>query len=352
MTGRTTIGLRLGCLATFTAVVAMLAVSMSSDALSTTAGTPIPNSIILSPTSATSSPAISTTPPPTYPSTHTSTPSPTRTHVARPTPRATPRPTVRPVSTTPARPRAATTSSYSVPLETLKTSTDSALIAAIAASQKNASKYAVTQSIVVVNRSGLTMSGTSNLHTAVLSMSTIKLLIASDVYYVHGGASHVSGSDTALLHEMITVSSNDAATRLYDEYGGRAMLDRVIARYHLSDTRSGETWGGSYTSAYDLAHLLIDVDHDPHVGPPLYKQMSEMADYNGTTLQKYGVGDLTGVHGAKQGYGYAPNASLLIHSAGYTAARVIVIMSWEPRNDLQNAYATSDYTAMAVSSAA
>jgi hypothetical protein len=65
--------------------------------------------------------------------------------------------------------------------------------------------------------------------------STIKLAIAADLLERHrAGSIALDTGDRTRLTKALVDSDNDAATALWDKYGGEAMLDRFRTRYGMA----------------------------------------------------------------------------------------------------------------------
>ena len=105
-------------------------------------------------------------------------------------------------------------------------------------------------------------------------MSLVKLFLALDVIDSAGGVSNVAASTLANLTTMIATSDDVIAQDVYDEDGGSASIERVIADYGLtgsSPSPEEEYWGDVRITASDVASLLyqaLSTEGHRHAGWP------------------------------------------------------------------------------------
>lgn len=141
----------------------------------------------------------------------------------------------------------------------------------------------------------------------------------------------------AVLTRMIATSDDVIASDLYDATGGDEMVQRVAARYGMTGTTptpDGAYWGNVQSTASDLAALLTGVLADPRtatvVGPALRATTAIAAD---GVDQRFGMRLVPGA-GSKQGWGCCLSGIAGIHSMGFTADRIVVVLSGsEPDDD-------------------
>lgn len=141
----------------------------------------------------------------------------------------------------------------------------------------------------------------------------------------------------AVLTRMIATSDDVIASDLYDATGGDEMVQRVAARYGMAGTTptpDGTYWGNVQVTAADLAALLTGVLADPRtagvIGPAMRATTAIAAD---GVDQRFGMRLVPGA-GSKQGWGCCLSGIAGIHSMGYTAGRIVVVLSGsEPDDD-------------------
>jgi hypothetical protein len=90
------------------------------------------------------------------------------------------------------------------------------------------------------------------------SASVVKAMLALEVVRE---ARHrdLTATERALLHPMITVSDNDAASAVYRRVGG-AGLYRVAAAAHMTHFRDVGNWADSHITAADQVRLFLRID--------------------------------------------------------------------------------------------
>jgi hypothetical protein len=69
----------------------------------------------------------------------------------------------------------------------------------------------------------------------------------------------LTSTERALLHPMITVSDNNAASAVYRRVGG-AGLYRVAAAAHMTHFRDVGNWADSHITAADQVRLFLRID--------------------------------------------------------------------------------------------
>jgi hypothetical protein len=140
----------------------------------------------------------------------------------------------------------------------------------------------------------------------------------------------------AVLTRMIATSDDVIASDLYDATGGDEMVQRVAARYGMTDTTpapDGTYWGDVQVTATDLAALLGGVLADPRtaavIDPAMRATTAIAAD---GVDQRFGM-RLVPAAGSKQGWGCCLSGIAGIHSMGFTADRIVVVLSGSDPDD-------------------
>jgi hypothetical protein len=97
-----------------------------------------------------------------------------------------------------------------------------------------------------------------NLNHEFFSASVVKAMLALEVVRE---ARHraLTATERGLLHPMITVSDNDAASAVYRRVGG-AGLERVAAAAHMTHFRDVGNWADSHITAADQVRLFLRID--------------------------------------------------------------------------------------------
>jgi hypothetical protein len=201
---------------------------------------------------------------------------------------------------------------------------------AVAKSVQDAADHGITQSVVVLDRHAGKTVVSVNADRPVPAVSIAKLLFAADELHQAGGGSHLDPQSAADLFDMLRRSNDDLASDYYGYHGESAIVQRVAQEYHLTGTSPAPNpryWGGITVSAADIASLLEQMLTDPSVGPYVAAPMrasSEIAadGYN----QEFGMNAVSGT-GSKQGWGCCLGGVVAIHSAGFTANLVVVVLS-------------------------
>ncbi len=262
-------------------------------------------------------------------------PSPSASAPSAPAGAADPSASVPPTDDSPSTAAATTvpaTSATTLPTIAAPTSTlDAAAVqqAATAAADQGQDR-GVTEHIAVIDRGTGALIASSSAHKAVPSMSIVKLFIATDVISQAGGVNQLDAHTQAQLWTMITRSDDAIAQDFYDQGGGDALVRRTIARYQLQDsapTPQERYWGDVQISAADIASLLQQALSSPATGPWLTAAMQASADTGSDGFdQNFGMNAITGA-GSKQGWGCCLGGVMAIHSAGFTANRIVVVLS-------------------------
>ncbi|GAA3966163.1 hypothetical protein GCM10022231_28800 [Gordonia caeni] len=129
-------------------------------------------------------------------------------------------------------------------------------------------------SLIVVDRETEESVGIDE-HEPILTASLAKLFIASQLAFLEAtGVRPVAPEDDMLLGQMLSASEDVAATILWDQMGGPAVVGAVAERFGLGATAPSEDgpWWHTRTTASDVAtlydRLLDDLDaaHSVPVG--------------------------------------------------------------------------------------
>lgn len=136
--------------------------------------------------------------------------------------------------------------------------------------------------------------GTATERYARPALSLAKLYIA-DYVLDHG---NMEEQYAAL--EMIASSNDETAQVLYDAYP--EAIDETAIKYNLLSTRSGEDWGYSVTSTYDVVEFLTAlIKEDPT--HPILVAMARATPYaHDGYAQDYGTAIIPGALGTKWGW--------------------------------------------------
>ncbi|MTD16086.1 hypothetical protein GIS00_19290 [Nakamurella sp. YIM 132087] len=223
----------------------------------------------------------------------------------------------------------ATTSSTG-PTEPVSTQDDQTVALLASRSVLAAARAGVSEQVVVLDREfGQTIASAGSGGT-VPAMSLVKLFIATDVLTTAGGPDDLDPVTAKNLWTMISESDDEAAQDFYDTLGGDAIIERTVKRYGLADstpTPSPGYWGDVQVTAADVASLLRQALQSPVTGPWLESAMLASTDEGWDGFdQDFGMNAITGA-GAKQGWGCCLSGVLAIHSAGFTANRIVVVLS-------------------------
>jgi hypothetical protein len=201
---------------------------------------------------------------------------------------------------------------------------------AVTAAVKTAAARGITESVVVLDRKTGKPIVSVNADRQVPAVSIAKLLFATDELVRAGGGENLDAAAAGDLFDMLRRSNDDLADDYYGYHGESAIVQRVADEYHLTGTEPASNpryWGGITVTAADVASLLRRTLSDPHIGPylaaPLKAASHTAADgYN----QEFGMNAIVGA-GSKQGWGCCLGGVVAIHSAGFTANRIVVVLS-------------------------
>jgi hypothetical protein len=97
-----------------------------------------------------------------------------------------------------------------------------------------------------------------NLDHEFFSASVVKAMLALEVVR-EARNRDLTATERALLHPMITVSDNNAASAVYRRVGG-AGLYRVAAAAHMTHFRDVGNWADAHITAADQVRLFLRID--------------------------------------------------------------------------------------------
>jgi hypothetical protein len=146
---------------------------------------------------------------------------------------------------------------------------------------------------------------------------------------------------------MVAVSDNDVQYSLWR----RDIVPTVVQRYGLTATRNApgateQNWGSDRSTASDLATFLLRASQDPWVGPSLLTWMAAAEPIGSDGFdQSFGVFDLAGDRGVKQGWSDPGWSPANLHSVGWTERFIIAILQSSDSATNRTMRATSTFTA-------
>ena len=193
-----------------------------------------------------------------------------------------------------------------------------------------AADQGVDEHVMVMNRQTGAVIYSHDSATAVPSMSLVKAFVAADVLTRNGGINALDAATQQRMWKMITASDDEVMQDFWDADGGNAIVERVIEKYDLeqtSPTAGDRYWGDVQITAADEAKFLREVMADPLVGPWLQSAMRSAVDTADDGYdQNMGVNAVTGT-GSKQGWGCCLGGVMTIHSMGFSANEIVVVLS-------------------------
>jgi hypothetical protein len=236
---------------------------------------------------------------------------------------------------------------------------------AVTAAVADAEAAGVHQAVVIMDRTAGTILTQLDADQPFPALSLVKLMIAADV--LNGGdpdaatnlddapadsvaSDGADGSNDpggpvasgsvdpagagpairALVGEMIIRSDDVTADSLYEQAGGDAMVDRIARRYAFTGTTptpDGVYWGNVQTTAADMASLLNQILADPGTASVIAPAMLATSPYAQDGVdQRIGMRTVPAA-GSKQGWGCCLSGVVGIHSIGFTADRIVVVLS-------------------------
>ncbi|MGY1639492.1 serine hydrolase [Geodermatophilus sp. SYSU D00742] len=168
--------------------------------------------------------------------------------------------------------------------------------------------------------------------------SLVKLLLAEQLLHLaRTGAVALTADDRQRMAEMISRSSDPAASDLWARFDGDRMVRDVAARYGLAGTvpprRWGE-WGETTTTAQDLARFLsrLPVVAHPDDAAALTGWMRAVTPVAADGFdQRFGLLAATAAAPAvKQGWMCCVGGMRHLHSVGVVGTQVVVLLSEVP----------------------
>ncbi len=202
--------------------------------------------------------------------------------------------------------------------------------AAVEDAVEQANLAGVTESVLVMNRQTGTVTTSINADAEVPSMSLVKLILAADVIDQAGGLDQVDSDTLAQLQDMIAVSDDSIAQDFYDDGGRSAIITRVAQTYGLVETSPAPNlryWGDVRVTARDMGSLLFQLLSSSDTGLWFTEAMEAAQDTAADGFnQNFGMNAVPGT-GSKQGWGCCLDDVLAIHSVGFTAGQIVIVLS-------------------------
>lgn len=236
-----------------------------------------------------------------------------------------------PTTTTPT-PDGTTTSRSSYPDSiTPRAASQASVDAAVKQAVEEAADEGITQSVVIIDRKTGKTTLSINADQQMPSVSIAKLIFAADWMDNAGGGAKLPADELADLDKMISTSDDDIASDYYGYNGEGDIVTRVAKEYGLSGTepyqKNPRYWGGIEITARDIGSLLKQVLSDPKDGPYLSAAMRDSTHDGADGYdQEFGMNAVSGA-GSKQGWGCCLGGVVAIHSAGFTANQIVVVLS-------------------------
>jgi beta-lactamase class A len=165
--------------------------------------------------------------------------------------------------------------------------------------------------------------------------STLKLAIAVGVLRSLRGPPHAGSSIAGLMHEMISYSDNAAANELADMVGGGYVIDGMLRTLGLNDTEMDGSYiveprrkrapipvgitnqpfiePGKYTTAFDLARLIRDVELAAAGKGVLARRFPSFTP----AAARYLLYELGHVQDPGKLSRFLPKSALVLHKAGW-----------------------------------
>ncbi|SED17702.1 hypothetical protein SAMN04490240_3314 [Rhodococcus pyridinivorans] len=144
--------------------------------------------------------------------------------------------------------------------------------------------------------------------------STVKLFIAEEVLYREvTGEATLADEDHELIRSMLRSSDDNAATLLWETYGGPEIVEHVVERHNLTGTTPpdpGSWWWNTTTTASDLLTWYDDLLGDSASGDESAARIvGHLVEFTDEGIDGYdqhfglpeGLGDSTDL-GVKQGW--------------------------------------------------
>ena len=205
------------------------------------------------------------------------------------------------------------------------------MTAAVKDAVDQAADDGITQSVVIIDRKTGKTTLSINADQQMPSVSIAKLIFAADWLDNAGGGANLSADELSDFDTMISTSNDDIASDYYGYNGEGDIVTRVAKDYGLSEiapyAKNPRYWGGIEITARDIASLLEQVLVNPKNGPYLSAAMRDSTHYGADGYnQEFGMNAVSGA-GSKQGWGCCLGGVVAIHSAGFTANQIVVVLS-------------------------
>ena len=194
-------------------------------------------------------------------------------------------------------------------------------------------------------------------HTS-YTASTIKLAIAATLLErARAGQLTLSGTDRTAMAEMLNVSSNDAATALWNAYDGPGMLDGFRTRYGMTGLTPAPGysvfWRHLFCTAEDLRNLMAYVLDKLHLSDRAYLVNALRGVAASQHWGVWAAGPAL-LPGNKDGWAFKPDTNpdhWVTHSVGFAGPRerYIVAVTYElpPSSSMADGiHAVSDLVAL------
>jgi hypothetical protein len=148
---------------------------------------------------------------------------------------------------------------------------------------------------------------------------------------------------------MIATSDDEIASDLYADYGGSHLIEQVMSDYGMTSSSPSpdeEYWGDVQITAADYASMLYQALNTPGTGSWLAAAMSASTDTAADGYdQDFGMNAISAA-GSKQGWGCCLGGVVALHSAGFTADEIVVVLSTSyPDQDSSALYSAADLAA-------
>ena len=201
---------------------------------------------------------------------------------------------------------------------------------AVEEATEEAAEDGMNQSVIVMNKQTGSVTTSIDAEATVPAMSLFKIIVAADVINRAGGVGDVAPGTLARLRQMIIASDDSIAQDFYDDDGQGDIVTRVANEYGLSETTPSPEpryWGDVRISAHDMASLLYQLLSNTATSAWFTQTMQASRDVGADGFdQNFGVNSVPGA-GSKQGWGCCLGDVIAIHSMGFTANQIIVVLS-------------------------
>lgn len=160
------------------------------------------------------------------------------------------------------------------------------------------------------------ITGTATQRFARPALSLIKLYLANYVL------DHGKPQEATSALEMVRDSSDRTAEKLFRKYPDA--IDHVAEEYGLSSTKSGDRWGVSRTSTYDVAMFIAALRQDNPAHPILLAMATADSVAADGYAQDFGTVELDGEIGSKWAWSDARDLHASVsYGDGWVAAAAV-----------------------------